>query len=497
MKQIYLIIFLVLCLGMTIMGQEYEDNEYSDDNIPQGGVISVNGQWITTGEIDKIIGMYRQQIIRVAPQQAMEAETPEVRINIAQQLISNALLIQEAKKRDINPDDYKMSSIFDGIEHQFSDTLAMQKVFTEMGQTTETIRTQIREAMMVDSLMNMINPKKYKCVADHFVDSLISISRIIYIDTTYKPFNVINSDLSNNLDTLNDTSQELYVTQAMKDGAAIFNSSATIAPSPDTALVNALLSIRMEDGVQSSKTIKGQCYGNNNKVNKSPNTAHKQSSNNSHNEFQNAITKVFEKKGNIFARYSNGVNKQLTFTGKDQYPSLSPDCKKLVFLRNDPADISVDELGQNVRTPGVWMDTRNGKDYVTIQQIVVMDITDLKENVIFDWKKMMSNYHSDNSLPSNIIIYLAKPVLSIDNKYVYFMSAMWPVSDAVFSINCITNQIKYITPGNSLSVITKGKYTGGLIIGQHSYGTRGAYEHTIIIDANTNTLLKDSGPIKD
>jgi parvulin-like peptidyl-prolyl isomerase len=126
------------------------------NHAPKDGIIDVNGKWITKGDVDKIIDMYRQQMMRVAPQQAMEAVPPEVRKNIAMQLIANELLVQEANKRKIAVDDAKVNSVFDGIKRQFPDTMTMQKEFAAMGQTEKTVRKQIREGIMVDSLMKNI-----------------------------------------------------------------------------------------------------------------------------------------------------------------------------------------------------------------------------------------------------------------------------------------------------------------------------------------------------
>jgi peptidyl-prolyl cis-trans isomerase C len=123
---------------------------------PKDGIIDVNGKWIVKGDVDKIIDMYRQQMMRVSPQQAMGSVPPEVKKNIAMQLIANELLIQEAKKRNFTTDDAKVNSIFDGIKHQFPDSITMQKEFAAMGQTEKSIRQQIRDGIVVDSLMKSV-----------------------------------------------------------------------------------------------------------------------------------------------------------------------------------------------------------------------------------------------------------------------------------------------------------------------------------------------------
>jgi peptidyl-prolyl cis-trans isomerase C len=131
----------------------------SKENTPKDGVVCVNGKWISQTEIDRVIDMYRQQMMRVMPQQALEAVPPEVKKNVTMQLIASELALGEAKKRHIAYDSAKAGQTFANIAKQFPDAAAMKTEFAKMGQTEETVKGQIRDGLTVDSLMKSLFKK--------------------------------------------------------------------------------------------------------------------------------------------------------------------------------------------------------------------------------------------------------------------------------------------------------------------------------------------------
>jgi peptidyl-prolyl cis-trans isomerase C len=131
----------------------------SKENIPKDGVINVDGKWISKAEIEKVIEMYRQQMMQYMPQQALEAVPPEVKKNVAMQLIASELAIKEAKKRKIVCDPAKFEKTLSGIMKQFPDSATMKRELAKMGQTEQTLRDQLRDGLIVDSLMKIIYKK--------------------------------------------------------------------------------------------------------------------------------------------------------------------------------------------------------------------------------------------------------------------------------------------------------------------------------------------------
>ena len=128
----------------------------SKENIPKDGVISIDGKWISKAEIERVVEMYRQQMAQLMPQQALEAVPPEVKKNIAMQLIASELALKEAKKRRIVCDTAKFEKALSSIIKKFPDTATMKKELKKMGQTEQTFHEQLRNGLIVDSLMKTI-----------------------------------------------------------------------------------------------------------------------------------------------------------------------------------------------------------------------------------------------------------------------------------------------------------------------------------------------------
>jgi len=96
---------------------------------------------------------------RVMPQQALEPVPPEVKKNVAMQLIANELVLQEAKKRHIGYDSVKVESTFAGDSQAISRRRHHEKRACTHGQTEQTLRGQIKDGLTVDSLMKTLFKK--------------------------------------------------------------------------------------------------------------------------------------------------------------------------------------------------------------------------------------------------------------------------------------------------------------------------------------------------
>lgn len=212
------------------------------------------------------------------------------------------------------------------------------------------------------------------------------------------------------------------------------------------------------------------------------------------------ITNTHVKNGNIFIDYENGKEKQVTFSGLDDQPSLSSDLKKIVFLRNIPGKVYANNLTgnnlNNIKLPGITGNDENG-DYLILEQIVLLNISDLSEKTIFKSGIIKDKYIQNGNDFTNIfdvISGLNSPLFSADNNKIYFSSAAWATSNAIFSVDINSGQLSYITDGNSLNIIADNKYNNDILVLKHKYyeDTDGSYDHYYIIDQDGNEI-KDVG----
>jgi parvulin-like peptidyl-prolyl isomerase len=123
---------------------------------PQDGAIQVNSTWITQSSIDNVINSYQQQIERSNPNQATNPITPEMKKTVAMQLIANELLKQEAAKRKIPVNQIKLDSLYNNFMAQYPDSTALIRQLAAVGQTTKSIRDDLRSSLMIESLVKTL-----------------------------------------------------------------------------------------------------------------------------------------------------------------------------------------------------------------------------------------------------------------------------------------------------------------------------------------------------
>ena len=167
---------------------------------------------------------------------------------------------------------------------------------------------------------------------------------------------------------------------------------------------------------------------------------------------------VFARAGNIYFVGNNNQAIQLTHLGIDHDPVLSPDKKKMVFIR----------VSKDIMPPhcGDFADTQNRYG----EQIWIIDLNNKTPHVLV-------NYHFSCDTPTDMIVDPRNLKFSPDNKHLYFLTSAWVTSGALHVININGNKPRFLQPANSFDVIKHGKYKGKLVIQQHRYATGGgSYE---------------------
>lgn len=157
---------------------------------------------------------------------------------------------------------------------------------------------------------------------------------------------------------------------------------------------------------------------------------------------------VIEKQGNIFYDAGDGKSQQLTDSGKDSQPVLSPDGKLVAFVR------TVDNQGTEL-----WLMDNSGSNARAIVQ----------SHEESDIKKSISEINN--------------PLFALNSKAVYFQTATWATSNAIHLYDLNTDKYHFITDGNSLELVPKGKYKNYLIVSKHKYYKKrdGSYEDFCLV----------------
>jgi WD40-like Beta Propeller Repeat len=154
---------------------------------------------------------------------------------------------------------------------------------------------------------------------------------------------------------------------------------------------------------------------------------------------------VYVDGGNVFFKADPSKSAvQLTASGKDEQPVLSPDARTVVFVR---------------RTPEKMVETGLGPAEATELWSIRVDGTQANRMVVGRSATKMDNVLAD----------FHDPNFSRDGSRIFFLSAAWATSAAVHVVNVKTGAEHFVCPGNSLEVLHQGRYAGHLMVTQHRY----------------------------
>jgi WD40-like Beta Propeller Repeat len=158
-----------------------------------------------------------------------------------------------------------------------------------------------------------------------------------------------------------------------------------------------------------------------------------------------AAQEVTVREGNLFYGASaQAAPRQLTSTGLDRDPALSPDGRTIAFIRGTPGD-SVDTVLGREEGTSLWIIGVDGRG-----------------------ARMLVRGRSSET-PCQALAMLQSPRFSPDGRRIYVLSEAWATSWAVHAVEVSTGAERFIAPGNSLEVVPTGVYAGHLVVSQHRY----------------------------
>jgi dipeptidyl aminopeptidase/acylaminoacyl peptidase len=160
--------------------------------------------------------------------------------------------------------------------------------------------------------------------------------------------------------------------------------------------------------------------------------------------FATAEPVVSAREGNVYIS-TDGVEKQLTTSGRDSSPLLAPDGKWIAFVRaidGKPIPSGSDDDGQPAE---LWQIRVDGKEPT---RLVRTRPAEKPENIIAGFENLQ---------------------FSADGRLVYFVTPAWTTSGAVHVVDTTNGKERYLLPGNDLEVIHSGEYRDHLLVSQHRY----------------------------
>ncbi|HPA57165.1 MAG TPA: DUF4339 domain-containing protein [bacterium] len=150
------------------------------------------------------------------------------------------------------------------------------------------------------------------------------------------------------------------------------------------------------------------------------------------------IKQVFAEQGNVFVIDSQNEISQITSSGKDTSPIISPDGKDVYF----------------VRKTGVFGEA----EYEEVEKLMIMKtkIDSLEEEIFLE-------------KTDGIEIFEVRGLsITANGKHLLFITQKWSTSGVLLRINVNTKKIQEITHADNFEILKKGEYENHLIVNRSS-----------------------------
>ncbi len=173
------------------------------------------------------------------------------------------------------------------------------------------------------------------------------------------------------------------------------------------------------------------------------------------------VIEIFVKESNIYVKFSDKSEKQLTFSNSDSQPVIFSTETSVLFVR----------------------DCFGSYDYPFVKKIVKVDYTNLLENMITDIKPYV-----DGLVGTEYITEVSNPTLSIDEQYVYFITEGYATSGNLVRVNLKNGVWEIISDAMNFELIKTGLYKNLIAVGKSEIKHNGRDIYYYLINEQNQTL---------
>ncbi|KPK87562.1 MAG: hypothetical protein AMS27_02405 [Bacteroides sp. SM23_62_1] len=178
---------------------------------------------------------------------------------------------------------------------------------------------------------------------------------------------------------------------------------------------------------------------------------------------QESEFRTFEKGGNIFVAFTDGTEKQLTFTQKDEKPTLSKVKNQVIFLRNETL-------------------LKSGGEY-TRKKIMKVGINTYIEETITDQKPFKDGLENTYD-----ILHVENPTLSRDENFLYFITNHTATSNILIKLDLQNGKWNELFSAELFELLKSGPFENHFIIARKEVATKGGGLFYYLVDETGNKL---------
>ena len=175
--------------------------------------------------------------------------------------------------------------------------------------------------------------------------------------------------------------------------------------------------------------------------------------------------------GNIHAVFENGTTNQLTSSGIDSMPCLSPDRTRLAFMRARTNDVLLTEAGNDIYALELWTMTAAGTHMRRVAEPGPYE----------GGKVSLQQLHD--------------PFFANDAQSIYFHCDWMGPAPCGYRIDLATGRIQQVSYGKLIGVVTHGRYKDYLITCARKYWlVGGVYGYYTLLQPDGYEVAPPIGP---
>jgi dipeptidyl aminopeptidase/acylaminoacyl peptidase len=159
---------------------------------------------------------------------------------------------------------------------------------------------------------------------------------------------------------------------------------------------------------------------------------------------QTKVVGTLTKDKSIYVTKANGKIEQVTYTGKDSDPLISPDRKVVYFVR---------------QTGNMGEYENEGAEQLAIMKVDLKSLKEekLTDTILFeDWKSAIELYEVTGFS------------LTQDGLFLCFITQKWTTSGVLVKLNTQTKKLTEISHGDKFELLKDGKYKDHIIVARSS-----------------------------
>jgi len=167
--------------------------------------------------------------------------------------------------------------------------------------------------------------------------------------------------------------------------------------------------------------------------------------------------RTFEKGGNIFVAFPDGTERQLTFTQKDEKPTLVKSKNQVVFLRNEAL-------------------LKGGVEY-SRKKIMKVGINTYLEETITDQKPFKDGLENTYE-----ILRVDNPTLSVDENFLFFITNHTATSSILIKLDLQNGKWNELFSAENYELLKSGPFENYFLIARKETATKGGGLYYYLVD---------------